>query len=183
MNVFIGCSSKEKLNEIYINSATNLAEYLSKKSYNLVCGGIDGTMKIIGEVFTKNNMNTTIMTVEKYQNINSNNHNIYSYNTIGERKYSLINNSNLIIFLPGGLGTLDEIFTTIESKRANEHNLPIIILNINNYYEGIIKQLDKLYEDNFANKQDRNLYHITNNIEETIKYIEQLGDNNEHKKC
>ena len=46
--------------------------------------------------------------------------------------------SNLIIFLPGGFGTIDEIFTSIESKRANEHDNDIIIVNFNNYYDSNI---------------------------------------------
>ena len=175
MNVFIGCSSRANLDKIYINSASKLAEYLSNKTYNLVCGGNEGIMKLIRDIFIKNEMNTIIMSVDKYQKISFNN-NVYNHDTIGERKYSLINNSDLIIFLPGGLGTIDEIFTSIESKRAKEHNLPIIILNIHNYYEGIIKQLNRMYKDNFANTSDNKFYYIANNVEDAIKYIEQLGD-------
>lgn len=177
MNVFIGCSSRDNLDNIYKDSAIEMAEYLSNKSYNLVCGGIDGIMKVVGDVFIKNKMNSMIMTVEKYQNIIASD-NVYNHNTVRDRKYSLINNSDLIIFLPGGLGTFDEIFTAIESKRAGEHRLPIIILNINNYYEGIIKQLDRMYQDNFASESDNRYYYIANNIEDCIKYIEQLEENN-----
>ena len=53
MNVFIGCSSRDNINNIYKESAIELATYLSNNNYNLVCGGIDGTMKILNDIFIK----------------------------------------------------------------------------------------------------------------------------------
>ena len=80
---------------------------------------------------------------------------------------------NLIIFLPGGLGTIDEIFTSIESKRANEHDNDIIIVNFNNYYDDLIKQLNKMYKEKFADSYNKELYYIADNIDEVISYIEE----------
>ena len=172
MNVFIGCSSKESLNHIYIESTTTLANYLSTHNYDLMCGGTDGLMKILVNTFKKNNRTINLSGVKGYFSIESENENVTIYNTVSERKHSLIHSAHLMLFLPGGLGTMDEIFTAIESKRAKEHNIPIIIININHYYDNLINQLNTMYQENFATAIDNQYYHITNSIEETIQYIE-----------
>lgn len=176
MKIFIGCSSREELNQIYIDSATKLAEELSKRNHDLICGGIDGTMKILHDIFKQSNRTITLIGVNGYFPIEENSPNTYNYDTIRERKDALTRLADFIIFLPGGLGSMDEIFTAIESKRAKEHNKPIIIININNYYVGIIMQLNTMYKEKFANKNDQQLYHIVNNIEDALTYIEDLGD-------
>lgn len=174
MNVFIGCSSRDEINDIYKEEACKLAEYLSINGYNLITGGADGLMGVVIDVFLRNKRDVSVMMVDNYQEVNSKDLGLWHYKRIGDRKYALINNANLIVFMPGGIGTYDEIFTVLESKRAKEHNLPVVIANINNYYEGIIKQLDKMYKDNFAD-YDEMLYHVSNDIDDAINYIEKLG--------
>ena len=173
MNVFIGCSSRENIPSVYKNSACKLAEYLSSKDYNLIVGGIDGIMGSIKDIFLKNKKDVIIMSVIGYYDVEDTTLKVYHYNNVSDRKYSLINNSNLIILLPGGLGTIDEIFTSIESKRANEHDNDIIIVNFNNYYDDLIKQLNKMYKEKFADSYNKELYYIADNIDEVIPYIEE----------
>lgn len=172
MNVFIGCSSSNDIDKIYRDSAIEVSGYLASHGYNLVVGGVNGTMGVIKDIFIRNNQGVMVMSVSRYNDVEDNTLSIYNHNTVSDRKYSLISNSNLIIFLPGGFGTIDEIFTAIESKRAGEHNNSIILVNINNYYADLIKQLDKIYKESFAKKDDSKLYIIVDSVEDAIRYIE-----------
>ena len=88
------------------------------------------------------------------------------------RKNDLITKANLIVFLPGGIGTFDEIFTAIESKRASEHNNDIVILNINGYYDNLIKLFDNMYENKFANIDDKRVYNVIDDFDEFCNYID-----------
>lgn len=171
MKVFIGCSSKEKVDNIYINSAKTLAKKLVEKNYDLVIGGTDGIMKILHDTFLKEKRAVTILGVTNYFNVSSPSKNIYTYDSIAKRKQAITKLADVVIFLPGGIGTIDEMFTTIESKRANEHNKEIIIININNYYDNLINQLDTMYKNSFADYNNQKYYTIFNNIEDVIKYI------------
>ena len=172
MNVFIGCSSSNDIDKIYRDSAIEISKYLASHGYNLVVGGVNGTMGVIKDIFIRNNQAVMVMSVSGYNEVEDNTLSVYNHNTVRDRKYSLISNSNLIIFMPGGFGTLDEIFTATESKRAHEHNSPIILVNINNYYYDLIKQLDKIYREGFAKRDDSKLYVIVDSVEEAIRYIE-----------
>ena len=171
MKIFIGCSSSDDIDDIYKNSALDLAEKLSKKDNELICGGNDGLMKIFHDTFLKNSKVVTIKGVKNYYKIVSLCPNIYYYDTISDRKKAIIEEADILIFLPGGIGTFDEIFSFIESKRANEHNKPIVIANINNYYNKLLEQLDKMYKECFANSNNKKYYYVANNVEEIISYI------------
>lgn len=177
MNIFIGCSSRDNIDNIYKESAIKLANFLSLNNHNLICGGADGVMKILKDIFDKNDRKVYLMGVETYYKIDELLPNSSNYNSIKERKFNLINKADIIIFLPGGIGSIDELFTALESKRAMEHNKPIIIANINNYYDNLLKQLEIMYNENFASISDKEYYYIANTIEEIINYIEKIGDN------
>lgn len=179
MNIFIGCSSRETISKCYQECAIELGNYLAKNNYNLICGGIDGMMNLLKTIFLENNRTVFLKGVNHYFKIDESISNSSNYDSVNERKKEILNQADMAIFLPGGIGTIDEIFTAIESKRAKEHNLPIIIVNINHYYDGIIKQLDTMYQEQFASLSDEKYYKITNNIKDTIKYIQELGEKDE----
>lgn len=177
MNVFIGCSSKENLDKKYVESAKKLAEYLSFHQNHLVCGGTDGLMKVLCDIFKKNGQNTFVMSVRGYWDSVVDGVFSQTYSTtVGERKSSIFEHSNLILFLPGGIGTLDEIFSAIECKRAKEHDLPILLINIEHYYDGLLNQLDTMYESGFASLEDKKFYEVVSSVDEAIQYIEKLGE-------
>jgi uncharacterized protein (TIGR00730 family) len=96
---------------------------------------------------------------------------IFLLDTVNERKNSLIELADVIIFIPGGIGTIDEIFSAIETKRSHEHDKPIIIINVNNYFESLFDMLERIYSEGFADIKNKELYYVVNSFEEAIKYI------------
>ncbi len=83
----------------------------------------------------------------------------------------LIEESDAIIFLPGGIGTMQELFTAIEIKRSKEINKPIIIYNSNGFFDELLILLEKIYQENFADSLTSKNYHISNSIEDTLEYL------------
>ena len=83
----------------------------------------------------------------------------------------MIRESDALIFLPGGIGTIYELFTAIESKRNKEFDKPIIIYNSNNYFDKLLLFLDYLYNQNFTDISVSGNYHISDSAEDTLNYI------------
>ena len=90
-----------------------------------------------------------------------------------ERKDILAARSDAFIALPGGFGTLDEISEIITLKQVGAHNKPVIILNINNYYDSLISFFDNMYSHSFIKAEYRDSYYIADSVEDCIRYIEE----------
>ena len=76
-----------------------------------------------------------------------------------------------MIFIPGGIGTVDEILTAIETKRSGQHNSPIIIININHYFDNLLNMFEQIYDENFADSKNKELYNVVDSLDEAIKYL------------
>lgn len=96
--------------------------------------------------------------------------------TVGERTEALFQHSDALLFLPGGIGTIYELFTAIEYKRNGELNKPIVIYNSNNYFDGLLAFLDKMYNESFTNRSVSDCYHISYSAKDTVEYLQECFD-------
>lgn len=178
MEIFVGCSSMKDIPKKYEEQVNKLAKLLIERKHNLVFGGCaDGLMGIIYKEFRKSNAKITVVKPEPYKEYikGLEYDKLYMIETVSKEKEKIIDISDAFIFLPGGIGTIDEIFTILEEKRSKRHNKPIVIVNDNGYYNGIIDQMELIYKEKFAIEGNRELYHIVNNANEAIEYIEKLS--------
>ena len=76
------------------------------------------------------------------------------------------------IVLPGGTGTIEEISEVISSKVLGLHNKPIIFFNINNFWNPLFEQFDKINKNNFGNINLQNIYETINTVEQLDKILE-----------
>ena len=76
-----------------------------------------------------------------------------------------------MIFKPRGNRTIDEILTAIETKRSKQHNSPIIIININHYFDNLLNMLQQIYDEGFADSKNQELYFVVNSLDDAIKYL------------
>ena len=174
MRVFIGCSSSDELDLIFYREARKIASYLASSGYDLLIGGLCGVMSVVTEEFANKKRNVSVMEAKCYRREDSYyKYPVVDHDTIGLRKLDLIKRADLIVFMPGGIGTLDEIFSSIESKRALEHDKEIIILNIDGYYDNLIKLLDNMYVKGFANVENKKVYSIVNGANEFISNMDR----------
>lgn len=178
MKLLICCSSREDIDVKYFNDCSAYLEELFKLDNDLVFGAYNkGLMRISYEIATKYNrevigINPNIFK-EAFQELNCNKE--ITTNNIHERTAMLIEESDALIFMPGGIGTVYELFTAIESKRSGEFNKPIIIYNSNNYFDKLLLFMEGMYNQNFASISVKEDYHISNNYQDTIDYIKDYN--------
>ncbi len=75
--------------------------------------------------------------------------------TMHERKQLMVRLSDGIIALPGGLGTLDELFEALTWLQLGLHKSPVGVLNLNGFYDFLIRQLDVMVEQQFLKPVNR----------------------------
>ena len=66
----------------------------------------------------------------------------------------------MLLFLPGGIGTLYELITAIEMKRSKEFDKPIVIYNETGFFNELLTMLDKVYAKKFTGQSVRFSYNI-----------------------
>lgn len=141
MKLFIGCSSSNDIPTEYFNDCKVLLEELMKEN-DLVFGACNsGLMGLAYNTTLKANGNITGVCPEAYKDdfktLKCDTE--ITTKSVSERTDSVISSSDALIFLPGGIGTIYELFTVIESKRCHEFNKPIVIF--------IVKSFDKTLND------------------------------------
>lgn len=172
MEICVYCSSKENIEKIYGEVAKELGELIGKKKHNLVYGGANlGLMKMVAEATKENKGNVTGVLPEVFKHLAWNEETLLVEN-LRHRNAEMEKRSNAFVILPGGLGTLYEIFDIIVAKQVGEHNKPIVILNTKNFYKNLLAHLDSVFQNKFAEEDHREFYHVVNTPEEAIDYIE-----------
>lgn len=91
--------------------------------------------------------------------------------TMHTRKTIMAEYASAFITLPGGFGTLDEIMEIATWRQLNLHQKPMIILNINGFYDHMLAHLQVAVEEGFMNPKDFNHLTICQTVDETIEYL------------
>lgn len=178
MNIFIGGSARENIDKKYIKEGEKIAEYIAQTDNKIICCADE--RGIVGQIYHKmkqKNESQIVLTIpkiyEKYaENINTKIDILTD--TINERTDRSIQESDACLFLPGGIGTIYEILSCIETKRAGEHENEIIIINSYGFFDCFFEMLDKLYEERFAKISDKQTYQDFDNAEEAIEYLKMI---------
>jgi len=92
--------------------------------------------------------------------------------TMHERKELMVADTDAVIALPGGSGTLEELLEVITLKRLGLYTKPIIIVNINGYYNSLISQLEQCVSENFMSKKHLHMWSVIQDISEIIDIID-----------
>lgn len=174
MKLFIGCSSREDIPEKYFNNCEIYLEELFKTNNDLVFGAYNkGLMALSYQKALTNNRQIIGISPQifkdEFKNLNC--HQEIITNNISERTEKLINESDALIFLPGGIGTIYELFTAIESKRSGEFNKPIIIYNSCGYFDKLLLFMEDMYKENFTSLSVKDCYYLTKDAADTKAYL------------
>jgi len=89
-----------------------------------------------------------------------------------ERKTLMLQMSDAFLVLPGGLGTFDEFFEVAVEAQLHVHNKPIIVVNVQGYYDALDGMLHKTIEAGFAKETVLKLYYLADGAEAALDILE-----------
>ena len=88
-----------------------------------------------------------------------------------ERKHKLLTGSDAVVALPGGCGTLEELFEAITLKRLGLYFGPIILLNSRGFYDDVVRLLDRSIDERFMNAEHRDMWTLVSDASEVLPAI------------
>ena len=174
MKIFVGCSSSDEIDKGYFIECRKLLEELFKGEHSLVYGA--SSKGLMGEAYRiakKNNRYVYGINPEIFKDdfdFLECNESIIT-ECISRRTDKLIELSDVLLFLPGGIGTVYEFFSVIESKRSMEFDKPVVVFNANHYFDELFVFLDKLYNGKFTSSKVKDCYFVTSDVDECLEYI------------
>ena len=175
-NICIFASSSNNLEEEFYKEAQKLGTLIGKSGYNIVYGGSRrGLMYACAEAVGKAGGKIYGIMPEKFAKLGLENQEdcdeFYITQGMRERKAKMDEISDAIIAIAGGYGTLEELSEMIVQKQLGYNDKPIVILNTDNFYRGLLSFFEEMVHRNFAHKDSTNLYYVARTANEALNYI------------
>ena len=178
--VCVYCASSDKVDPVYFDAVALLAGNLVSNNIQVVYGGgATGLMgKLADEVIRLGGHVIGIM--PNFMNdVEWAHKHVPEFHFVGdmaERKKKFLEMSDALVALPGGCGTLEELFEAITLKRLGLFTKPIIILNINGFYDHLVALLDKCIEERFMAEKHREMWSILEDPTEIMTALENAPE-------
>ncbi len=170
------CGASNDVAQTHLELGAELGEEFAKHNIRLVYGGGDcGVMGAIANGTMNNGGKVTGVFPHSLKNLENEHENlteIIMVDTMHQRKEIMYQRSNAFIILPGGFGTMDEMFEIICWKQLKLHNKPIIIMNHNGYWNHLISLMENIIAKGFAKDEVAKFYKVVDDMPSLMEALE-----------
>ena len=174
-SVCVYSASSTKINPVYFKAAEELGSLLAEHHIRLINGaGSIGLMCAVADAVLKNGGEVTGV-IPRFM-VEQNWHNtglteLIEVESMHERKQKMANLSDGIVALPGGCGTLEELLEIITWKQLGLYLTPIVILNVNGFFDPLLEMLGKAIDENFMRQQHGDIWKVAQTPEEALRLL------------
>lgn len=174
-NVCVYCASSTQIDEKYFRAAKELGALIAQRGLRLITGaGNQGLMNAVEEAALAvggkvTGIIPTFMMDEGWHHTGLTE--LIETSTIHERKQMMADLSDGVIALPGGCGTLEELLEIITWKQLGLYLNPIIILNVDGYYDHLLAQLEQAITENFMRNIHGDIWRVATTSEEAVELL------------
>lgn len=170
--VAVFCGSSIGFNEIYRNEAIKLGNHFIEKNIGLVYGGGKiGMMGILADTILEKNGEVigVIPGLLRHEEVaHTKITQMIVTKTMSKRKMKISKLVDGYIALPGGFGTLDEIFEALTLGQLGIETKPVGILNTNGFFNHLIKQLDVMVTEGYLKQSNKEMLIISESVPDLI---------------
>lgn len=166
MKIAVFCSANNNISREYFERTTELARWCREEGHTIVFGGCDmGLMGCLAE--EKGSLVGVVPRIIEQGGRVSENLTVHiPCDNLSDRKDLMLLHSDVVVALPGGIGTLDEIFTVAAGHTIGYHHKPIILYNINGFWDSLVALLDDLQQRGMIRGHWTDFIRTANTLEE-----------------
>lgn len=174
--VCLFCGSGVGVNPSYLAEAKSLGSQIAGRGWGLVYGGTSiGLMGAAADAALAGGGEVIGVLPQALQDREIAHRGLTQLHLVGsmhERKALMASLSNAFVALPGGYGTLDELFEIITWAQLIIHSSPCILINTDGYYDSLLRFLDRAVSEEFVRPANRSLLHVAGNTAEALEWLE-----------
>ena len=164
-------SSREKRDGFYYKKAEEISRKLSNKGYAIITGGGPGIMEAANK-YAKISVGLNIE-LPNEQKLNEFVKIKLKFKYFFTRKVTFLKYSVGAVIMPGGFGTLDELGELLTLIQTNKMSKTPVVLFGKEFYKPLIELFNNMEKMGYINKEDKNLYLLTDDVDEVVNYITQ----------
>ena len=178
--VAVFCAASESIDKLYVDAANEVGTLLGRVGASLVYGGarfglMEATAKaaksagahiigVVPDILVERNRVSTLLD----EHIPCRN--------LSERKDIMLEKSEIVVALPGGIGTLDEIFHVMAAVTIGYHSKRVVLYNVNGFWDGLCSVLDNFNAAGFIRGDFERFMVVANSVEELEQLIKEAID-------
>ncbi|MCL6269202.1 TIGR00730 family Rossman fold protein [Sansalvadorimonas sp. 2012CJ34-2] len=175
--ICIFCGANPGLDPEFQQQALNLADAMAARKIGLVYGGSStGLMGVIADRALEHNsevigiMPTNLVDTEiAHTGLTE----LMEVSSMSDRKQAMQETADAFVALPGGYGTLDELFEALTNAQLHLHSKPVGILNVNGYFDSLLTFLDQAEQQGLLKSYNRRLLKVGTTPEELLENLFQ----------
>ena len=174
MKICVFCSANNQVDADFFLRTEELGRWLAQQGHVLIFGGVNcGLMECVAKAVKEAGGHTIGVVpsiVEETGRTSQYNDEVITCNNLSERKQLMLEQSDVFLALPGGIGTLDEVLTVAASYTIGYHHKKVILYNIKGFWDATISMLDDLQQRGVIRGQ----WHDYILVAETLQEMESL---------
>lgn len=176
LNVAVYCGSRSGGDPAFAKAAQALGHAIGERGWRLVFGGGHvGLMGVIADATIQSGGLTLGVIPQRLQDrevAHAGLHTLQVVQTMHERKQVMADAADVFVALPGGIGTLEELFEVWTWRQLGYHQKPIALLNVNGYFDSLIAFIATAQDRSFMGEETTSLLTICQDTAELLNYLD-----------
>ena len=165
MKIAVFCSANNNIAPAYFQKADELGQWMAAEGHTLVYGGCNsGLMESIGRAVHE----AGGLTISQYVDVE------IPCDNLDDRKHLMLVQCDVAVALPGGIGTLDELFTVAASHTIGYHRKMVILYNIGGFWDSLVALLDDLQAKGMIRGNYTQYIQVANTFDELRMLLDQV---------
>ncbi len=176
MKIAVFCSASDSIDPHHFDLSRELGEWLGREGHTLVYGGVNaGLMECVGRA-AKAAGALTIGVIPRLMEKGGRQSDAVDVDIpcedLSDRKQIMMQQADAFVALPGGLGTLDEVFSVVAMRTLAYHHKPMVLYNMNGFFQSTIQLLDDLQARGVIRGHWTDHITIANSLDEVASALE-----------
>ena len=177
-NIGIFCSSSSQIDPKYLNEGRAIGEAIGKAGKTMVYGGTDfGLMKAVADAAHETGgrlVGVVPKLLEERGRAHTSLDEKILVDDLSERKRVMVERSDILIVLPGGIGPLDEAFSTLAGYTLGYHHKPTYFYDMQGFWSPLVVFMRRLGRDGFVKPEGKESWHVIATHAELLRIIAEI---------
>ena len=175
-SICVYCASSRRCDPVYHDAARRLGRLLAERGYSIIYGGgAVGSMGALADGVVAGGGKIVGVMPKFMQELEWAHERLTELRIVEDmrvRKHMMLSESSGLVTLPGGSGTLEELFEAVTLKRLGLYTHPIVLVNTRGYFRALLELLDHAIAERFMGEHHRQMWQVVETPEEVPAALE-----------